>query len=138
MPSICCVSYCKSKSGENVVLFSVPLDISPEWTSVINREDFKPSKHTKICSLHFTQECIFGKRLLAGAVPTIPFNLRGLTGTSLKLKQWQLFPETHFLLSILSKKSRDGAGRMNRLTSTNRIKSTQHPSNSTYPSQFLT
>ncbi|GCC29250.1 hypothetical protein chiPu_0007688 [Chiloscyllium punctatum] len=46
-----------------------------EWIRLVRRENFKPSKHTFLCSKHFEQTCFDRtgqtRRLREDAVPTI-------------------------------------------------------------------
>lgn len=81
MPSYCCAIKCNNSSaGDKSISFhSFPLKdkkLLSIWLAKIKREDFDPTRHTKICSDHFEPECFTiqmfsGRRLLKpGSVPT--------------------------------------------------------------------
>ncbi|XP_054719278.1 THAP domain-containing protein 1-like [Uloborus diversus] len=90
----CCVPRCKGNypNTPKVQLFSFPKDdeLKRKWISAINRQDFIPTKYTKVCEQHFHDsdirkeaECYddrTGKKVTAplkrfqlneGAIPTI-------------------------------------------------------------------
>ncbi|XP_020289054.1 THAP domain-containing protein 1-like [Pseudomyrmex gracilis] len=70
MPSCCCVPQCKNITKDEFHLFRFPLnrpDILQLWIAAIGRDDFKPTKYSLICSLHF-QENDFMKRPNASGV----------------------------------------------------------------------
>ncbi|KAJ7994926.1 hypothetical protein DPEC_G00254580 [Dallia pectoralis] len=79
MPS--CVAYnCVNRSdgSPKVTLFSFPaLDKKRmrQWVRNINRKNWTPSRHSRICAHHFTTECFLTgsarKKLNSTAVPTI-------------------------------------------------------------------
>ena len=61
-----CSAYgCKSgydghETPENVSMHQFPLQDRPllqKWLRKISRQDFVPSKNSKLCSLHFTDDC---------------------------------------------------------------------------------
>ena len=58
MPTRCVLGYCSNTPAENVHLFRWPKDvaIARKWTAfvMLTRSDFKPSKHSVLCSEHFT------------------------------------------------------------------------------------
>lgn len=86
MPTSCCAFGCsnnslKTECIERKVSFHRFPHNKPElmkqWLNNIKREDFVPTKHTKICSDHFephlfyTQKTNNIKMLVADAVPTL-------------------------------------------------------------------
>ncbi|XP_035233581.1 THAP domain-containing protein 1-like [Stegodyphus dumicola] len=61
MPHKCCVATCKGnyKNGPKVAVFSFPTEeqLRKQWIWNCKRKDgFKPTKHSKVCELHFKQE----------------------------------------------------------------------------------
>jgi THAP domain-containing protein 1/3 len=65
MPNKCSAYGCKSgydghKNESRVSFHSFPLDsdLCDKWIRANPRKDFKPSKHSRLCSLHF-RECDF-------------------------------------------------------------------------------
>ena len=52
-----CQNY--SKSGYGVSFFRFPKDkaLLKAWIHFIKRKNFKPTEHSRICSVHFTREC---------------------------------------------------------------------------------
>ena len=65
---ICCVPGCKSgfyrKNGWQNSLFRFPKDkqMRVKWLNKIKRKDFKITKHSRVCSLHFIADYIVRKR----------------------------------------------------------------------------
>lgn len=59
MPYKCCAPGCKGNydNGPKVQIFSFPVDdeLRKQWISAIPRKDYNPSKHAKICVLHFSE-----------------------------------------------------------------------------------
>ncbi|GBM86994.1 hypothetical protein AVEN_19892-1 [Araneus ventricosus] len=57
MPSPCCVPGCRSnyKKNENVSVFSFPRNenLKKSWITAIKRQDFIPTKHSRVCINHF-------------------------------------------------------------------------------------
>ena len=48
------------ETPENVSMHQFPLQDQPllqKWLRKISRQDFVPSKNSKLCSLHFTDDC---------------------------------------------------------------------------------
>lgn len=93
MPNKCCVPRCRSNylNGPRVSVFSFPNDaeLRQKWLKVIHREDFTPTRHTRVCEKHFRESEVErivsmydekkGKlitaplsypRLIAGAIPS--------------------------------------------------------------------
>ena len=64
---ICCVPGCKSgfyrKNGWQNSLFRFPKDkqMRVKWLNKIKRKDFKITKHSRVCSLHFIADYIAKK-----------------------------------------------------------------------------
>lgn len=65
MPYKCCVSSCKSgydtqpRSELNLAFHRFPLhdgNLTLNWLKAVNRVNFKPTKHSRVCSLHFTED----------------------------------------------------------------------------------
>ncbi|XP_055928658.1 uncharacterized protein LOC129959790 [Argiope bruennichi] len=99
MPSACCVPNCKSnytKNSPNISVFSFPKDENTRraWISAIKRDNFVPTKYSKVCAKHFPENQFLTvreafntstgeliqvpmeyKRLVPGAVPSIFPNL---------------------------------------------------------------
>ncbi|XP_055939658.1 THAP domain-containing protein 2-like [Argiope bruennichi] len=99
MPSACCVPNCKSnytKNSPNISVFSFPRDENTRraWISAIKRDNFVPTKYSKVCAKHFPENQFLTvreafntstgeliqvpmeyKRLVPGAVPSIFPNL---------------------------------------------------------------
>lgn len=87
MPHHCCVPQCTSntqrKANENLSFHKFPEDVERQrlWIRAIRRDvgkDFNLNKHTKICSLHFTESCYelqtlyrVRRRLKSDAVPSV-------------------------------------------------------------------
>ena len=72
---VCCVKTCENTSkSESVIFFSFPkTELRNEWIKFTQKEGWKPSKNSKICSAHFLPNLINGrKQLQEGAVPTLP------------------------------------------------------------------
>ncbi|XP_049267540.1 THAP domain-containing protein 1-like [Rhipicephalus sanguineus] len=83
MPA-CCAFGCSTQSGKGLALFSVPLGKHDKtrrkaWLHRIGRKNFKPTKSSKLCERHFTDDQFeqtilrsFGtKKLKCSAVPSI-------------------------------------------------------------------
>ncbi|XP_060085556.1 THAP domain-containing protein 5-like [Ylistrum balloti] len=83
----CVAINCTNRSGQRVSLFAFPKDdkLRNAWTVKLKRQDFVPTKHSRLCQIHFSPEC-FSKdprisesigyepkclRLKTDAVPTI-------------------------------------------------------------------
>ncbi|XP_055944706.1 uncharacterized protein LOC129975640 [Argiope bruennichi] len=61
MPSSCCVPNCRSnytKKSPKVSVYQFPRDENAKraWLSAINREDFVPTKYSKVCAKHFSDD----------------------------------------------------------------------------------
>ncbi|KAG8175544.1 hypothetical protein JTE90_026263 [Oedothorax gibbosus] len=60
MPRICSVPYCKGNypTGPKVSVFSFPKRPNKklEWLKAIQRKDFVPNQHSRVCELHFCNE----------------------------------------------------------------------------------
>ncbi|XP_056092638.1 THAP domain-containing protein 1-like [Rhinichthys klamathensis goyatoka] len=77
----CCVAYKCSKrqvSSSALSFFRFPLndkDRLQKWIHNVKRKGWTPNKHSRLCSLHFTPDCIITaqerNRLKPDAVPTI-------------------------------------------------------------------
>ena len=69
----CCVKDCdsKRKNGTEVILFSLPENLSYKWKFVIDRPDWEPKQNSKICSNHSSKSdySTVAKRLEPGAIP---------------------------------------------------------------------
>ncbi|KAL3882436.1 hypothetical protein ACJMK2_028775, partial [Sinanodonta woodiana] len=73
-----CVAFnCKTGSGQGVGLFEFPKDEKRRkvWISRIKRKDFRPSKTSRLCAKHFTNDQFVVDPLLA---MTIGYKLRKL------------------------------------------------------------
>uniref|UniRef100_A0A3B1ITI6 THAP-type domain-containing protein n=1 Tax=Astyanax mexicanus TaxID=7994 RepID=A0A3B1ITI6_ASTMX len=79
MPT-CVALKCSNRSGSssNTSFFKFPFDDKDRlhhWISNINRQDWKPTPHSRLCSHHFKQDCFiqFKTRvcLTSDAVPTV-------------------------------------------------------------------
>ncbi|XP_078049654.1 uncharacterized protein LOC144476492 isoform X2 [Augochlora pura] len=57
----CCFRDCKEKqkSNEKISFHQFPKDpeLRKQWIQVVQRENFKPSSQTKVCSKHFSNDC---------------------------------------------------------------------------------
>lgn len=62
MPYACCVPGCRGnyKNGPKVHAFRFPTDaaMAAKWIRAIHRENFAPSKFSRVCELHFAKENI--------------------------------------------------------------------------------
>ncbi|GBP97912.1 THAP domain-containing protein 2 [Eumeta japonica] len=62
MPTKCCVPNCKSNyAGHDLhTVFSFPRneELKKKWTHAIHRQNFQPTKHSRVCELHFTEKDI--------------------------------------------------------------------------------
>ena len=67
----CIVKGCK-KFANKKLFFRVPENLTNVWYKIINREDFTPSRNSRICSDHFSPNDIVKSRFLRkGAEPKI-------------------------------------------------------------------
>ena len=67
----CIVKGCK-KIANKKLFFRVPENLTNVWYKIINREDFTPSRNSRICSDHFSPNDIVNSRFLRkGAEPKI-------------------------------------------------------------------
>ncbi|XP_076383492.1 THAP domain-containing protein 2-like isoform X2 [Megalopta genalis] len=61
MGLICCFKDCKEKqnSDEKISFHQFPNDpeLRKQWIQAVQRENFKPSSQTKVCSKHFANDC---------------------------------------------------------------------------------
>ncbi|CAL1292875.1 unnamed protein product [Larinioides sclopetarius] len=60
MPSSCVVPLCKSnynKNGHNIKVysFSAETELRRKWILAIKRDNFTPTKYSKVCQLHFNE-----------------------------------------------------------------------------------
>ncbi|XP_018399780.1 PREDICTED: THAP domain-containing protein 1-like [Cyphomyrmex costatus] len=56
MPYRCAVPNCNYKSSTNISLFRFPLErenLCKLWVTAIGRENWQPTTHSRVCSLHF-------------------------------------------------------------------------------------
>ncbi|XP_049863173.1 THAP domain-containing protein 6-like isoform X8 [Schistocerca gregaria] len=75
----CVASGCTNRSGKSAVTFhSFPKDSARKslWIKALRRIDWKPTKHSRICSLHFREvdidrTSLSNVRIRCGAVPCI-------------------------------------------------------------------
>ncbi|KAJ8319804.1 hypothetical protein KUTeg_001391 [Tegillarca granosa] len=54
----CVAKNCRTKSGQGIHLFTFPKDSERRelWIGNINRENFEPAPHSRLCALHFTPD----------------------------------------------------------------------------------
>ncbi|MEE6491155.1 hypothetical protein FKM82_016112 [Ascaphus truei] len=78
MPKSCAAPECKRKERKRVSYYKFPLhdkDRLQQWLTNMNKDNFVPSKHHRLCSEHFKTSCFqyrWGVRFLKlDAVPTI-------------------------------------------------------------------
>lgn len=113
MPYKCCAPGCKGNydNGPKVQMFSFPVDdeLRKQWISAIPRKDFNPSKHTRICILHFSEAdlitTITEQDSRSGTVVTINLNKPRLRPTAIPCK----FPNCpkYFSKSSFIRETRD-------------------------------
>ncbi|KAI4873698.1 hypothetical protein NFI96_027449 [Prochilodus magdalenae] len=92
----CSVPLCSVSSRYNSVVsfhsFPEEETLRKKWLVKIRRENFTVTKHTKVCSTHFTEsDFVVGtsrRRLKKGSVPTV-FEWNRLTQTNPRLGVWE-------------------------------------------------
>lgn len=113
MPYKCCAPGCTGNydNGPKVQMFNFPVDdeLRKQWISAIPRKDFKPSKHTRICILHFSEADLITditeQDSRNGTMVTIKLNKPRLKATALPCN----FPncQKYFSKSSFRRKTRD-------------------------------
>ena len=96
----CCVPLCtcSSKYNKTVSFHSFPVDaaVRAEWKQKIRRDDFMPTKHTRVCSRHFKQTDIDvtvggRRRVKKGAIPVL-FSWNGYQLPAPRPSVWERRP----------------------------------------------
>ncbi|XP_076296541.1 uncharacterized protein LOC143216874 [Lasioglossum baleicum] len=64
MVQTCCIKNCKERQNrdKNISFHKFPKnpELREKWIKAINRKDFEPSVHSRICSKHFEKDCFVG------------------------------------------------------------------------------
>ena len=97
----CCVPLCtcSSKYNKIVSFHSFPVDaaVRAEWKQKIRRDDFMPTKHTRVCSRHFKKTDIDvtvsgRRRVKKGAIPVL-FSWNGYQLPAPRPSVWERRPQ---------------------------------------------
>ncbi|KAF1371843.1 hypothetical protein PFLUV_G00273570 [Perca fluviatilis] len=76
--SCCVANMCSNRQGSGLSFFKFPLndkDRLKQWIHNVKRTSWTPTKHSRLCAIHFRQDCflVFRERIMLkpDAVPTI-------------------------------------------------------------------
>lgn len=96
----CCVPLCTNSARYNSIVsfHSFPLDASvrEQWKAKVRRQDFTPSRNSRVCSRHFKKDDFISKpgklrRLKKGAVPSL-FSWNNFQIPAPRLSVWERRP----------------------------------------------